>query len=51
MKPGPDPVDTMQEEFDISSIRQDLGFAPAVGLEEGIRAYADWLQNRRAGQT
>ena len=49
MKPGPDPVDTMQAEFDISSIRQDLGFAPEVGLEEGIRAYADWLQSRRAG--
>jgi UDP-glucuronate 4-epimerase len=50
MMPGPDPVDTMQEEFDISSIRQDLGFSPAIGLEEGIRAYAGWLQSRRAGQ-
>lgn len=50
MKPGPDPVDTIQEEFDISSIRQDLGFAPAVGLEDGISAYVDWLKSRRAGQ-
>ncbi|MFA4965632.1 MAG: NAD(P)-dependent oxidoreductase, partial [Thermoleophilia bacterium] len=50
MKPGPDPVDTIQEEFDISSIRQDLGFSPAVGLEDGIRAYAAWLKGRHAVQ-
>lgn len=50
MKPGPDPVDTIQEEFDISAIRRDLGFTPAVGLQDGIKAYADWLESRGAGQ-
>ena len=45
MKPGPDPVDAYQEEFDISAIERDLGWAPTIGLEEGIRSYADWLKS------
>jgi nucleoside-diphosphate-sugar epimerase len=48
MKPGPDPIDTMQEEFDISAVRRDLGFSPEFSLEQGIAAYVDWLKNRRA---
>jgi UDP-glucuronate 4-epimerase len=44
MKPGPDPVDTIQEEFDISAIHCDFGFTPRIGLEEGIGKYIEWLR-------
>ncbi|ENT4821200.1 MAG: NAD(P)-dependent oxidoreductase [Klebsiella michiganensis] len=41
--PGPDPLDDIQQEFDISAISRDLGFIPQYSLSQGIRAYADWL--------
>jgi UDP-glucuronate 4-epimerase len=44
MKPGPDPVDVRQEEFDISAIKRDLGWGPRIGLEEGIASYTEWLR-------
>ena len=40
---GPDPVDDRQERFDISAAARDLGYRPNVSLENGIRAYRDWL--------
>jgi UDP-glucuronate 4-epimerase len=40
---GPDPIDDIQQRFDISAAEEDLGFKPAVGLEEGINLYAQWL--------
>jgi UDP-glucuronate 4-epimerase len=43
MRPGPDPLDTCQGQFDISSMRRDFGFVPRVSLEDGIRSYARWL--------
>ena len=43
---GPDPVDDMQHRFDVSAVERDLGFRPEIGLEQGVRAYADWLQSR-----
>jgi UDP-glucose 4-epimerase/UDP-glucuronate 4-epimerase len=36
--PGPDPKDDAQQRFDITAARRDLGYAPAVTLEQGIRA-------------
>ncbi len=45
---GPDPVDDRQERFDISAAERDLGYRPAVSLEDGIRSYRDWLQARSA---
>ncbi len=41
---GSDPVDDVQGRFDISAIERDLGFSPAIGLEDGIRSYAKWLR-------
>ena len=32
--------------FDISAARRDLGYIPAVSIEEGLRRLEDWLQNR-----
>ena len=45
---GPDPVDDRQERFDISAATRDLGYHPKVSLEDGIRAYREWLQARAA---
>ncbi len=46
LAPGPDPLDDLQAEFDTSAARRDLGFEPAIGLEQGIAGYADWLRAR-----
>lgn len=45
---GPDPVDDRQERFDISAAARDLGYRPSVSLEDGIRAYSEWLEARSA---
>ncbi|WP_309491433.1 NAD-dependent epimerase/dehydratase family protein [Trinickia mobilis] len=42
---GPDPLDEMQERFDISAAAADLGYRPRFDIEAGIRAYANWLSN------
>jgi nucleoside-diphosphate-sugar epimerase len=31
--------------FDISAARRDLGYAPLVSTEEGLRRLENWLQN------
>ena len=33
--------------FDISAARQDLGYAPEVSTEEGLRRLEDWLRDRK----
>jgi len=33
--------------FDISKIKKELGWEPKVSLEEGTRATAEWLKNRK----
>jgi nucleoside-diphosphate-sugar epimerase len=38
---------TKSRALDITRARQELGFAPAVGLTEGIRRTLDWY--RREG--
>ncbi len=43
LQPGPDPVDEFQEKFSIEAARRDLGYEPRVALEQGIRAYANWI--------
>lgn len=43
---GPDPVDDVQSQFDISAAARDLDFRPSVGLEEGMRSYAEYLKSR-----
>ena len=32
------------EALDITRARQELGYTPRYGLEEGIQKYADWLK-------
>jgi nucleoside-diphosphate-sugar epimerase len=44
---GPGEIMRRCEALDISRAREDLGYAPRVGLEEGIRRYADWLEKVR----
>jgi nucleoside-diphosphate-sugar epimerase len=48
LSPGPDPVDTIQGEFDISAIKRDLGFSPCFSLKQGIQAYHRWICKQRA---
>ncbi|MGB3830725.1 MAG: NAD(P)-dependent oxidoreductase [Mesorhizobium sp.] len=48
LAPGRDPGDDVQHRFDISAARQDLGYVPAVALEDGIRSFADVLRCRAA---
>lgn len=45
---GPDPVDDLQHRFDIGAAARDLAFVPQVALEDGIRAYAEWLSRMPA---
>jgi UDP-glucuronate 4-epimerase len=40
---GPDPLDELQERFDISAAAADLGYRPRYDIEAGVRVYADWL--------
>lgn len=32
--------------LDITAISRDLGYTPAIGIDEGIRRHADWWRNR-----
>jgi nucleoside-diphosphate-sugar epimerase len=41
---GPDPLDDTHGPFDISAAARDFGYKPAIGLEEGIRSYAEFLR-------
>jgi len=38
----------LQEGFDITKAREEIGYNPRVTLEEGIRSTIDWLRNSRA---
>lgn len=49
MGEGRDPVDTLQQEFDISAIERDLGYVPRIALKEGIQSYAEWLRDQADG--
>jgi len=42
--------DVLHSEADISRARQVLGYAPQVGLEEGLRRTVEWYGSRRCGQ-
>lgn len=42
---GPSVLMERAEALDISRASRDLGFEPQVGLEEGIKKYADWIKN------
>ena len=49
LEPGPDPLDDDQAQFDTAAARRDLGFIPAISLEDGISGYVEWLDARRDG--
>ena len=42
--PGPLPDDDVQQQFCIDAAKRDLGYRPAVTLEQGIRAMAEALR-------
>lgn len=44
---GPDPIDDVQQQFDITAAHQELGYNAAHELEDGIRSYVTWLKARR----
>jgi nucleoside-diphosphate-sugar epimerase len=44
---GPGELMRRCEALDISRAQHELGYAPRVGLEEGVRRYADWLKVKR----
>lgn len=50
LQPGPDPVDEYQAKFSIEAARRDLGYQPQVSLEEGIRAYAQWIESTQGAR-
>lgn len=43
---GPGELMRRSEALDIARAAKHLGYAPHVGLEEGIKRYADWLKQR-----
>ncbi|WP_286789207.1 MULTISPECIES: NAD(P)-dependent oxidoreductase [unclassified Pseudomonas] len=45
LQPGPDPVDELQQKFSIEAARRDLGYEPRLSLDDGIKAYARWLES------
>ncbi|MDQ0393340.1 NAD-dependent epimerase/dehydratase family protein [Labrys monachus] len=47
--PGIDPQEDVQARFDLSAAADELGYRPAVPVEEGIARYADWLRRREEG--
>lgn len=47
--PGHDPEEDVQARFDLSAAARDLGYTPAVTLEDGIGRYVGWLRRHPAG--
>lgn len=45
LQPGPDPVDELQQKFSIEAACRDLGYEPRLSLDDGIKAYARWLES------
>ncbi len=45
---GPGELMRRSEALDIGRAVAELGYQPRVGIEEGIKRYADWLKNRSA---
>ena len=44
---GDDPGDDVQHRFDIAAAKRDLGYVPAVSLEQGIRRFAETIKAQR----
>lgn len=47
---GPGELMRRCEALDITLATRELGYRPQVGLEEGVRRYADWLRDHRPRQ-
>lgn len=43
---GADPIDDVQQAFDISAAERDLGYTPRHTLDSGLRSYAAWLADQ-----
>jgi nucleoside-diphosphate-sugar epimerase len=44
LRPGPDPQDQVHARFDIAAAARHLGWRPQWPLEQGLAAYARWLE-------
>jgi nucleoside-diphosphate-sugar epimerase len=42
----PHPLDYPIGPLDVTAAREDLGYVPAVSLDDGIRRYVDWMKAR-----
>ncbi len=43
---GPQPADVRETRADVSRLADAVGYAPSVGLEEGVRRFAAWYLGR-----
>jgi nucleoside-diphosphate-sugar epimerase len=48
---APRPGDIRDSQADISKARMLLGYAPGIGLEEGLRSTLEWCRSERAATT
>mgnify|MGYP002403882160 CR=1 FL=1 len=48
MVPGEDEVPDVQTDFDLSAIRRDLGWTPAISLAQGMALYRDVIEGEKA---
>lgn len=46
-KAGGSPLVYKRSPFDVSAIARDLGFAPGIGIEEGLARYVAWARAQR----
>jgi UDP-glucuronate 4-epimerase len=49
IRKGPSPGDVRHTSADLTRARELLGYAPAVGIEEGLRGEVEWLRGRLGG--
>lgn len=46
LAPGANPLGYERDVLDVSAAKQDLGWAPQVGLEQGLAGYLAWMREQ-----